>query len=298
LSRLPLTVAAISLLLSGAALAQTGSGSAQNANVQAAYAEWRKLSQSEVNCVDQALKGQRTTLWALIQRGVHPSDSTGARLRAGCRAQAKAPTRETVATPVVTQTTPQSGTQAQAKVTATPVESFPPKPAADKAVSEQTLADRAAALAQAAEERALANKIAADKAAAEKAAADKAAADKAAAIKAVADKAAAEKAAAEKAAIETAKAEAERAKAEVLKTAAVSEQPHNDADNTISEATLAYVASESRRSFFYGLVSSPICFALGGVVFLLVQRRRRTTDASFESAQPGRVHGIDETVLH
>jgi membrane protein involved in colicin uptake len=277
LSRLALSVAAISLLLSSAALAQTASGGAQNAKVQAAYGEWRQLSQSEVNCVDQSLKGQRTTLWALIQRGIHPSDSAVAKLRAGCRAQAKAPTREAVATQGVTQAAPQSGAQAQAAATVTTVESVPPRPAADKAVSEQALADRAAALAQAAEERAMANK----------AAAEKAAADKAAAIKAVADKVAAEKAA-----IETARVEAERAKTEPLKAVTEVQHPRNDADNAISETTLAYVASESRRSFFYGLVSSPICFALGGVVFLLVQRRRRTTDA------PGRIHGIDETVLH
>ncbi len=298
MSRLSLSVAAVSLLLSSVALAQTASGGTQNAKVQAAHGEWRKLSQSEVNCVDQSLKGQRTTLWALIQRGVGPSDSTVARLRAGCHAQAKAPSRESVATPVVTQADTQNGAQAQAKVTASPVESFPPKPAADKAVSEQALADRAAALAQAAEERGAANKAAADKAAAEKAAADKATADRAAAIKAAADKAPAEKVAADKAAIETARAEAERSKAQSLKTVTEAEQPRKDADNAISEATLAYVASESRRSFFYGLVSSPVCFALGGVVFLLVQRRRRTTAARSKAARYDRIHGIDETVLH
>ena len=95
-----------------------------------------------------------------------------------------------------------------------------------------------------------------------------------------------------------ARAEAERAKVEPLKTATGIEHPRNDADNTISEATLAYVASESRRSFFYGLVSSPICFALGGVVFLLVQRRRRMTDTPSGAAKADRIHGIDETVLH
>jgi hypothetical protein len=50
-SRLSLSVAAISLLLSGAALAQTASAGAQNAKTQAAYGDWRKLSQTEVNCV-------------------------------------------------------------------------------------------------------------------------------------------------------------------------------------------------------------------------------------------------------
>jgi hypothetical protein len=76
-----------------------------------------------------------------------------------------------------------------------------------------------------------------------------------------------------------------------VKTAADAEQPRKDAGHSISEATLAYVAAESRKSFFYGLVSSPICFGLAGAVFLLVQRRRRTANTTS-------VHGIDETVLH
>src|SRR5258708_19532929 len=53
------TVAAISLLFGGAALAQTANGGGvQSAKVQAAYADWRRLSQTEVNCVDQSLRGQ------------------------------------------------------------------------------------------------------------------------------------------------------------------------------------------------------------------------------------------------
>src|SRR5947207_14688740 len=73
--RLGQTVAAISLLFSGAALAQTANlGGVQSAKVQAAYADWRRLSQTEVNCVDQSLRGQRTSLWSLIQRGIDPSD--------------------------------------------------------------------------------------------------------------------------------------------------------------------------------------------------------------------------------
>src|SRR6266436_3790327 len=86
-SRLGQIVAAISLLLSGGALAQTANGGGvQSAKVQAAYADWRRLSQSEVNCVDQSLRGQRTSLWSLIQRGIDPSDPTVAKLRAACRA--------------------------------------------------------------------------------------------------------------------------------------------------------------------------------------------------------------------
>src|SRR5437764_1728335 len=161
-SRLLQTVATISLLFSSGVWAQTGNGGGiQSVKVQAAYADWRRLSQTEVNCVDQSLRGQRTSLWSLIQRGIDPSDPTVARLRAGCRAQARAPNTSVAA---------QSGSQAQAAA----VESALDRAAADKAATD---------------------KAAADKAAADKAAADKATADKAAA-KVAAGKAAAEKAAA------------------------------------------------------------------------------------------------------
>ena len=254
--RLGQTVAAVSLLLSGGALAQTANGGGvQSAKVQAAYADWRRLSQTEVNCVDQSLRGQRTSLWSLIQRGIDPSDATVARLRAGCRAQARAPNSSVTA---------QSGSQAQAAA----VES-----ALDKAV-----ADKAAAAADSA---------AADKAAADRAAADKAAAAKAVAAKASADKAAAEKAAAEQAAIDSAKAETERAKAEAIKAQADAERPRSEADKTAADAVVANAAAEARMSFFYGLICSPICFGLGGLVFLLV-RRRRSRAAPAKASAPDR----------
>jgi hypothetical protein len=204
--RLGQTVAAISLLFSGAALAQTANGGGvQSAKVQAAYADWRRLSQTEVNCVDQSLRGHRTSLWSLIQRGIDPSDPTVARLRAACRAQARGPDTSVAA---------QSGSQARAAA----VESALGRAVADKPAADKAAADRAAA------DKAVADKVAAEKVAADKAAADKAAADKAAA-KAVADKAAADKAVAEQAAIDLAKAETERAKAEAIRTQAIAEQP-------------------------------------------------------------------------
>ena len=257
--RLGQTVAAVSLLLSGGALAQTANGGGvQSAKVQAAYADWRRLSQTEVNCVDQSLRGQRTSLWSLIQRGIDPSDATVARLRAGCRAQARAPNSSVTA---------QSGSQAQAAA----VES-----ALDKAVADKAAADSAAA-----------DKAAADRAAADRAAADKAAAAKAVAAKASADKAAAEKAAAEQAAIDSAKAETERAKAEEIKAQADAERPRSEADKTAADAVVANAAAEARMSFFYGLICSPICFGLGGLVFLLV-RRRRSRAAPAKASAPDR----------
>ena len=53
-SRLWFAAAAISLLSAGGAAAQTAA--APSAKVDAAHAAWRKLSQSEVNCVDKALR--------------------------------------------------------------------------------------------------------------------------------------------------------------------------------------------------------------------------------------------------
>jgi hypothetical protein len=253
--RLGQTVAAISLLFSGGALAQTANGGGvQNARVQAAYADWRRLSQTEVNCVDQSLRGQRTSLWSLIQRGIDPSDAAVARPRAACRAQARAPN---------TSVAVQSGSQAQAAA----VES-----ALDRAVADRAATDKAAA----------------DKAAADKAAAAKAAADKAAAAKVAADKAATEKAVAEQAAIDLAKAETERAKADAIKARAIAKQPRPEAEKTSADAVLAYAAAEARMSFVYGMISSPICFGLGGLVFLWVHRRRSRAGAPAAASAPDR----------
>jgi hypothetical protein len=265
--RLGQTVAAISLLFSGAALAQTANGGGvQSAKVQAAYADWRRLSQTEVNCVDQSLRGQRTSLWSLIQRGIDPSDAAVAKLRAACRAQARAPNTSVAA---------QSGSQAQAAA----VES-----ALASAVADKAAADKAT-------DRAAADKAAADKAAAEKVAADKAAADKAAA-KAVADKAAADKAVLEQAAIDLAKAETERAKAEAIKAQADAERPRPEAEKTSADAVFAYAAAEARMSFIYGLISSPICFGLGGLVFLWASRRRSRAGAPADASAPDHAGGV------
>ena len=251
--RLWQTVAAISLVLSGGALAQTANGGGvQSAKVQAAYADWRRLSQTEVNCVDQSLRGQRSSLWSLIQRGIDPSDATVVRLRAGCRAQAIASNSSVAAT---------SGSQALASAR----ESAAEKAAADKAAAERATVDKAAA----------------DKAAAEKAAASKAAADKAAA-----DKAAAHKAAADQAAMESAKAATERAKADAIQAQADTDRLRKDAEKTTADAVFAYAAAESRMSFIYGLISSPICFGLGGVVFLWVHRRRNRAGAPSGDSAP------------
>src|SRR6185312_7739734 len=141
-SRRAIAAVAISLSAGGIALAQTADG-LPNARAQAAYVEWRKLPQSEVNCVDHALRAERTRLWFVIQRGVGPSDGALAKVRMSCGAQAKATSRTVVV---------QDGSQAMAASVVT---------VSDKVTPEQAVADKATA----------------DNAAAEKAAADKAAAE-------------------------------------------------------------------------------------------------------------------------
>jgi hypothetical protein len=277
--RLLQTVATISLLFSGAAWAQTANGGGvQSAKTQAAYADWRRLSQTEVNCVDQSLRGQRTNLWSLIQRGIDPSDPTVAKLRAACRAQANAPNASMAA---------QRGSQAQAAVVESALNRVvTDKAAADKAAADKAMAEKAAA------EKAAAEKAAAEKAAAEKAVADQAAADEAAA-KAAAAKAV-EKAAAMQAAIDLAKAETERAKAETIEAEADAERPRPEAEMTSADAGLAYTAAEARMSFIYGLVSSPICFALGGLVFLWTRRRRSRAGTLTDALAPDRASAASQ----
>jgi hypothetical protein len=93
--RLWRAAAAIMLLSTGGALAQTAG--VTRAKVESANAAWRKLSQSEVDCVDKTLRARNSQIWMLIERGVGPSDASVAAARAGCRAQAKPPAPSAVA---------------------------------------------------------------------------------------------------------------------------------------------------------------------------------------------------------
>ena len=63
---MPRMVAAASLLIGGSALAQTAGDAhrrVDGARVQAANAEWRRLPQSEINCVEHALHAKRSSVW-------------------------------------------------------------------------------------------------------------------------------------------------------------------------------------------------------------------------------------------
>jgi hypothetical protein len=85
--------AAFTLLSAGSALAQTAGIPSAKADV--AHASWRKLSQSEVDCVDRALHVRGSQIWQLIQRGIGSGDASVASVRAGCRTQVKAPVAPT-----------------------------------------------------------------------------------------------------------------------------------------------------------------------------------------------------------
>jgi hypothetical protein len=243
------TVAAVSLLMSGSAMAQTVS----DAKVQTTHAEWRRLSQNEVNCIDKSLRAQRSSIWFLIQQGINPSDVTVAAVRAACRTQARAPNSSAV-TPV--------GSQAAAAMAA-----------ADKAAPDRAAADKAAA-----------DKAATDKAAADKAAADKAAADKTAADKVVPAKAATDKAVVDNAAVGLARADAERATAEAQKARADAERARKEAEKTIADVGFALAAAESKIGFIYGLMGGLVLLGLGAIVFLVTHKKKNTENTKSEAA--------------
>ena len=74
-----------------------------------------------------------------------------------------------------------------------------------------------------------------------------------------------------------AKPDAERAVAAKLQTAA--ERLGLDTIKMTAEDAFAYAAAESRMAFVYGMISGPIIFCFGGVVFLLLGRRRTADPA-------------------
>jgi hypothetical protein len=59
-------------------------GIVQSAIVQTTLAEWRKLPQNELACVDQTLRQRGSDLRTLIQQGITPSDPRIAAMRSVC----------------------------------------------------------------------------------------------------------------------------------------------------------------------------------------------------------------------
>jgi hypothetical protein len=82
------------LLIGSSALAQTAGDAHRRVagpRVQVANAEWRRLPQSEINCVEHALHAKKSSVWLAIQQGVNPSDAPVAAVRAACRNERQAP---------------------------------------------------------------------------------------------------------------------------------------------------------------------------------------------------------------
>jgi hypothetical protein len=61
-------------------------GLVQSGIIQSTQAEWRKLSQSELQCVDKALLAHGNSLQNIIREGIQPVDSRMSDLRASCSA--------------------------------------------------------------------------------------------------------------------------------------------------------------------------------------------------------------------
>ena len=264
LLRLCLVVTAIALSLSDPVAAQTQL--APGSRGEAAYAQWRRLTQTEVNCVDRALRVQGTTLWIMIQRGVHPSDAAATRVRAACRAQIQ-----------TANAAPQGAQQALASAPDTAAKKADADRAAatEKAEADKTQATKMAAeKAEAEKAKAVTEKAAAEKAETSRVAAARAAADRAEAERASAARAEADRWAAERAAVELAKAAPERVPAEAAKPQAETRRAISETDTAKPETVLFYSAADLRMNFIYGLVSGPLLFTLGGLVFLLMHRKR------------------------
>jgi tetratricopeptide (TPR) repeat protein len=69
------------------ALINMFSGIMQTAMIQAAQAEWRKISPSEIACIDQSLRGQGLSVLLLMQHAISPLDPRLSVVRSTCRNQ-------------------------------------------------------------------------------------------------------------------------------------------------------------------------------------------------------------------
>jgi hypothetical protein len=62
-------------------------GVIQGVAAQATQAEWRKLLQNEIGCIDNKLRSNRSSVAQLIQSGIQPSDPTLSAVRNECRSE-------------------------------------------------------------------------------------------------------------------------------------------------------------------------------------------------------------------
>jgi hypothetical protein len=289
-------MAAFACVLScGPALAQmSGDPRLRNPQIQAAYADWRKLSQKEVDCIDEKLRNKRSSVWLTIQKGILPSDTSVAAIRTECRTQARSPAPAPAAATSAASTGPGAQALAGARADeaakaaaerAAAVRAAVEKEFADKVAAEKLAADKLNAEKYAAERppvevtkpvedklawvenRAAADKPALDNIAIDKFPADKPASEKPATEKRSAVKAAADKPSADRARLDRAnppKAVAERAAVAPAKDQATS--VNADAINTAPNAERApqdAVMMPAEAALAYAAAESRMSFVYG-----------------------------------
>ena len=66
-------------------------GVMQNAIIQTALGEWRKVPESEALCVDQALRQRNSSLETAIRQGITPSDPRMSSIRSACSSTTVSP---------------------------------------------------------------------------------------------------------------------------------------------------------------------------------------------------------------
>lgn len=78
-------------------------GIMQPAIAQGALAQWRRLPETEISCIDRTLRTRGVSVQILVQRGVGPSDEQISEVRSACRTeptqQAASPSRPVSGTP-------------------------------------------------------------------------------------------------------------------------------------------------------------------------------------------------------
>lgn len=265
----PLVAVAFTLLLVGSASAQTAS--VPKATVDLARSSWRKLSQSEVDCVDKALRVRGSQIWQLIERGVGSGDASVARVRAGCRTEPK----PSVARTAVESSTHSGAAQATRAVPVLAAQApRPPGPIVERATA-MAAGDRATIAATGAEDTAEfiipLNKTPVERANIQpmplKIVTAPLSESKLAVNEAVAEKASAETA------VRIARADAERAKAEA-------DQARYEAERATADAIVTLASAKWEVGFIRGLISGPAVLIVGGLVFLLLRRRKQARAVS------------------
>jgi hypothetical protein len=107
-------------------------GMAQSENIKRVQAEWNKLPQSEMACVNQKLSDRGDSVQSLARRGILPSDARVTELRSQC----------TRAYPAASQDQPSAAAKPSPRAAETPVQAEPaPEPEPLSSQAEATKAD-------------------------------------------------------------------------------------------------------------------------------------------------------------